>query len=139
MTNGMDMLTRFDPGGGSSDRYRARTLPSDEQAELEQHLEACSSCRNLVARDHTTADTAAIPPGHRAPRAPAALLPRGTLLGRYVLLDVLGSGGMAVVYAAFDPELNRRVAIKLVRAELGRDELWPAGARRLRRRRARLR
>jgi len=39
---------------------------------------------------------------------------RGTLLGRYVVLDRLGVGGMGVVYAAFDPELDRKVAIKLL-------------------------
>jgi len=45
----------------------------------------------------------------------AFLLERGDTLGRYVVLDVLGQGGMGVVYAAYDPELERKVAIKLVR------------------------
>jgi tetratricopeptide (TPR) repeat protein len=45
----------------------------------------------------------------------AFLLERGDTLGRYVVLDVLGQGGMGVVYAAYDPELDRKVAIKLVR------------------------
>jgi tetratricopeptide (TPR) repeat protein/predicted Ser/Thr protein kinase len=41
----------------------------------------------------------------------------GTMLGRYVVLQELGHGGMSVVYVAYDPELDRRVALKVVRGE----------------------
>ena len=43
----------------------------------------------------------------------------GSRLGRYVILYRLGSGGMGVVFAAYDPELDRKVALKLVRLESG--------------------
>jgi eukaryotic-like serine/threonine-protein kinase len=46
-------------------------------------------------------------------------LARGTLIGRYVVVDVLGAGGMGVVYSAYDPELDRKLAIKLLQARHG--------------------
>ena len=41
-------------------------------------------------------------------------LGRAELVGRYVVLSRLGAGAMGVVYAAFDPDLDRKVALKLL-------------------------
>ncbi len=49
-------------------------------------------------------------------------LARGTLIDRYVVLDVAGEGGMGVVYRAYDPELDRKVAIKLLQTRGGDDQ-----------------
>jgi tRNA A-37 threonylcarbamoyl transferase component Bud32 len=50
---------------------------------------------------------------------------RGESLGRYVVLRQIGSGGMGVVYAAYDPELDRRVALKVLAAAAS-EETGPA-------------
>jgi serine/threonine protein kinase len=57
--------------------------------------------------------TASSPPIHENETPPA--LERGSSLGRYVILGLVGRGGMGEVYAAYDPELDRKVAIKLLR------------------------
>jgi len=48
----------------------------------------------------------------------------GKQLGRYRLIDPIGRGGMSAVYRAYDPILDRNVAIKILSAELAGDEVY---------------
>src|SRR3982750_1463607 len=63
--------------------------------------------------------------GNRMPSGPPAkdqalpTLPRGATIGRYVVLGLVGRGGMGEGYAAYDPELDRKVAVKLLRVKPG--------------------
>ncbi len=45
------------------------------------------------------------------------VLPEGTLLGQYRILEVLGSGGLGVVYRAEDTLLQRVIAVKVLKRE----------------------
>ena len=81
---------------------------------IEDHLDGCADCRTLVA--HLVAD----PAGGRALRDDVSGSAR---LGRFVILGAVGAGGMGVVYAAYDPRLDRKVALKVLRPVIAEDEI----------------
>ena len=54
----------------------------------------------------------------------------GQMLGKYRVLEPLGRGGMARVYRAYHPQLDRYVAIKVLRSDLVEEEAFLARFRR---------
>ena len=83
------------------------------------HLDSCEGCREVVAR--------AVVSSVRSAAQSQALLARGATLGRYVILELVGAGAMGVVYAAWDPRLSRKVALKLLRGDVETREGSRAG------------
>jgi eukaryotic-like serine/threonine-protein kinase len=75
----------------------------------ERHLDECPTCRQAVALGL-----------ERGPRSPTLTI--GDTLGRYVVLERIGAGAMGEVFAAWDPQLDRKVALKLLKASAASDE-----------------
>jgi tetratricopeptide (TPR) repeat protein/predicted Ser/Thr protein kinase len=85
--------------------------PSEGNDPIRAHVESCVECRERVLALPSEADADG-----------AEVIPPDTLIGRYRVLRFLGRGGMGTVYAAHDPELDRTVAVKVLRRQTSRDE-----------------
>ena len=56
-----------------------------------------------------------VAPSARPASVTAGDLGTGARIGRYVIIERVGIGAMGVVYGAYDPELDRKVALKLIK------------------------
>jgi eukaryotic-like serine/threonine-protein kinase len=105
------------------------------RARIERHIDECSDCARVItdlvrifeASNHgpafekhgssedlsVTEDTEGIPDQARD----ASRLDAGARVGRYRVFECVGAGGMGAVYAAYDPDLDRRVALKLLHGD----------------------
>ncbi len=107
-------------------------LSEDDRDQAAAHLLHCEKCRDKLtglarvgAEETQNYSSVVLDETGTAYSMPASsageVLAPGTNLGRYVVLAKVGAGGMGVVYSAFDPELDRQIAIKVIRAEILKD------------------
>jgi serine/threonine protein kinase len=107
-------------------------LSAAERSAAESHAQSCERCRDRLvasvsgarAAESSTAilaDPIRVKPRDRSgtpsgepDRPESSPLERGASIGRYTILALVGKGGMGEVYAAYDPELDRKVALKLL-------------------------
>ncbi len=91
---------------------------SREQSQIEQHLDGCTLCRMLTAAAASDTDEQSSDSG----------LAPGSFVGRYRVEACIGAGAMGTVHRAWDPELDRHVAVKVVHARWAKE---PAARERL--------
>ncbi|MGE0870722.1 MAG: tetratricopeptide repeat protein [Kofleriaceae bacterium] len=101
-----------------------RLLPPDEAELIGAHIDGCMQCQQVVvAAVRGGLAVPAIADGTPSFSNTAATTPPrsfiGSRFGRYELRGLLGAGGMGQVYDAYDADLDRAIALKIIRPELG--------------------
>ena len=99
-----DELARFADGQSTAEESEA----------ISRHIDTCTACREVLVTLARTSNPQVAP----APPPADDLPEKGAVIGRYVVLDLKGVGGMGILVSAYDSQLDRKVALKLVRPDL---------------------
>jgi serine/threonine protein kinase len=99
-----ETIGQFADAGLSGARYAA----------MEAHVETCSACQDILERLAAESTECEI---HGPERVPPPGQPPA--IPGFVIEREIGRGGMGVVYQAWQPQLDRRVAVKVVSASAG--------------------
>ncbi|MFZ5443355.1 MAG: protein kinase domain-containing protein, partial [Myxococcota bacterium] len=108
--------------------YLGGLLDAEARSALDAHLQGCVLCRaelsllrelNLGTTQRESGFDETHTPEPRALSSSSSDdITTGFQVGRYIVTRRLGKGAMGLVFAAYDPRLDRNVALKLLRADV---------------------
>jgi tetratricopeptide (TPR) repeat protein/predicted Ser/Thr protein kinase len=104
--------------------YVDGALAPEVSRHVDTHIDRCTTCREELS----ALIAAGTVPGARK-RAEPGLYVAGDCIGRYRVVRQHASGGMGVILIAHDPELDREIALKLLRPEVSDRERLQLEAR----------
>jgi eukaryotic-like serine/threonine-protein kinase len=124
MTDGIARVSTACPSTEKLDKYVAGRLFELERRLVHEHVEGCGRCSAMVTRPNATTPSGTPVSSSQTElntrpveRGAAEAIDKGVSVGRYVVMEPVGRGGMGIVYSAYDPKLKREVAVKLLRPD----------------------
>ena len=99
------------PAEAIAQAYLARQLDAAQRAQFERHLAGCGLCRGVV---RLLGPQIGITSGSGSARADDSI---GPTFGRFHIERRAGAGAFGTIWVAHDPEIDRKVALKILAAD----------------------
>ncbi len=95
-----------------------------EQGELSTHINQCNDCKHIYDNLKDIDDGLQQLKSFTPTKNITSSLKKGDKLGSYEIISLIGQGGMGKVYKAYDPNLDRDVAIKIIKDDLSHNDIF---------------
>jgi len=106
--------------------YMEKRLDATQERAVDAHIEGCSQCYALMVELAQSESLSGLTAQETTPHSLEPItscIAIGTQVDQFHVERIIGHGGMGIVYLAHDTQLDRKVALKVIRTNLLENEI----------------